>query len=251
MKTLYLAVSFLMTLGIILGIYTASYNQFNLNGATTTYSTTNQVIVNGGSSAPLETVTTSVTTITTVISNTTSVITSTITVPVNSSSGSSCISVIPFACDIQSAIFNAAAFIGCQLGDTADCQPNTGQLAQNLQNSLQPTSPNIPGVSPLITNNALSSTNQWLKLFANPLDSALTIMGIFLGLGILAGLLGAGILARVMASVGIGLALIDYIESSIAVFTGLPSLIYIGFNGIIGMLLLIIAWEAFNAPGGT
>ena len=233
MKTLYIAVVFLMTLGIVIGIYSSSYNEFNLNGASTTYTTTNQVVA--GLNANFNS----------------SGIAST-----NSTKGAipnTCVSIIPFACDILGSLYNGVDFIECNLGISTQtsCNPNTGTLANNLGSQFGQNLAPL-GIPPVITSTNLASSNAWFKLFASPLDSALTIMGIFLGLGILAGLLGAGILARVMASVGIGLALITYIEGSLSVFgNGLPTLIYIGFNGMIGMLLLIIAWEAFNAPGGT
>ena len=233
MKTLYLAVSFLMTLGIILGIYTASYNQFNLNGASLTYSTQTFAINDTNQQ----------------IGNTlTGTISGTVTTTSNTTSGQSGCGIL---CNVWDSIVNVAVdvcnFTALNIFGTGACT--------SIGNNIAPVETNLGNQAIILAGSnggsQTTSNNTWLKLFANPLDSALTIMGIFLGLGILAGLLGAGILARVMASVGIGLALIDYIESSISVFTGLPSLIYIGFNGIIGLLLLIIAWEAFNAPGGT
>lgn len=231
MKTLYIAVTFLMTLGIILGIYTSSYNQFNLNGASTSYSTTNQVIagLNGqyNSSGIAST-------------------NSTNNVP------STCVSIIPGACAILNALYSGVDFVECNLGisTSTSCNPNTSTIANNLGSQFGQNLAPL-GIPPVITSSNLASNNEWFKLFASPLDSALTIMGVFLGLGILAGLLGAGILARVMASVGIGLAMIDYIEGSLSTFNALPTLIYFGFNGVIGLLLLIIAWEAFNSPGGA
>ena len=235
MKVLYIAISFLMTLGICLGIYTTTYDQFNLNGATLSYSTTNQVIAQGGAQY-----------------NGTNAASNTNNSGGNSTSGSVanvCVSIIPGACSLITWWENGWAYVECQLGNTVTCNPNAGTISTDLAVTLG--SQNVFGIPTLITSSALSSTNQWFQLFNNPLDSALTIMGIFLGLGILAGLLGAGILARVMASVGIGLSVITYIEGSLAVFNGLPGLIFIGFNGIIGILLLIIAWESFNAPGGN
>jgi hypothetical protein len=70
-----------------------------------------------------------------------------------------------------------------------------------------------------------------------------------LGLGVLAGAFGAGILARVMASVALGLSSIVYIEGQLTAFAGLPTLLWFMFNGIVAILLIIIVWEAFNSGG--
>ena len=221
MKTLYVAVSFLMTLGIILGIYASSYNEFNLNGASLSYTTELFDI------------------------NTTNVqVTQAASIGNNTISTSGC----NIFCSVWNSIVSAGNYI-CNSTNGVFCAThgvlNATDFAQHgiLNGGLVLSNVNAQGKT--------TSSNTWLKLFNNPLDSALSIMGLFLGLGLLAGLLGAGLLARVVASVGIGLSIITYIEGSLGAFGSLPTLIYIGFNGIIGLLLLIIAWEAFNAPGGA
>lgn len=229
MKTLYIAMTFLLTLGIILGIYTASYNQFNLNGASTTYSTftsfqittTNSQFINSANISPI---------------NSTNTL-------------QSC----DIFCTIWTGIVNAGTAV-CNFIGAQDCivfggATPTAQLLSLGQNSSGEIK-NI-NIANQFANGQTSASNIWLgDILGNPLDEALLIMGIFLGIGLLAGLFGAGILAVRIASVGIGLSVITFIEGSLGVFGTLPLLVSIGFNGVIGALLLIVAWESFNAPGG-
>lgn len=229
MKTLYTAMTFLLTLGIILGIFTASYNQFNLNNAPSTYTTLstfqitsiNSQFANSGNISPIN----------------------------SSNTMQSC----DIFCSIWTGIVNAGTAI-CNAIGAQNCTvfggaTPTAQLLSLGQNSSGEIK-NI-NVANQFANGQTSASNIWLgNVLSNPLDEALLIMGIFLGIGLLAGLFGAGVLAVRIASVGIGLSVITFIEGSLGVFGDLPLLIFLGFNGVIGALLLIVAWESFNAPGG-
>lgn len=226
MKIMYTALIFLMVLGLGIGIYSSSYNQFNLNGAQTTYATNTQQITSINSNF---------------LNN----------AQLTPNAGTD-------ACDIFCQIWggivngglsicNAIGVPGCIIGGGATTLAQVLSLGQNDSATLR----NI-NIANGVANSATQSSNTWLgNLLGNPLDEALLIMGIFLGIGLFAGLLGAGLLARVVASVGIGLSVIVFIEAQLGTFQNLPALIFIPFNGIMGMLLLIIAWESFNTPGSA
>jgi hypothetical protein len=215
---MYTAIIFLMVLGLTIGIYSSSYNQFNLNNTqqitsiNTNFANSAQLTPNAGSD------------------------------------------ICDIFCQIWGGIVNAGLSIcnaigtpGCIIGGGATNLAQVLSLGQNKSATLR----NIQ-IANGVANSATASSNQWLgNILGNPLDEALLIMGIFLGIGLFAGLLGAGLLARVVASVGIGLSVIVFIEGQLGTFNNLPALIFIPFNGIMAMLLLIIAWESFNTPGSA
>jgi hypothetical protein len=91
--------------------------------------------------------------------------------------------------------------------------------------------------------------NSIIQFASSPFGQAMIVLGVFLALGILAGLLGAGILARVMALAGLALSIITYIEGQLTSFTGLPDYIWWLVNGIFTAIMVIIVWEAFDSGG--
>jgi hypothetical protein len=94
---------------------------------------------------------------------------------------------------------------------------------------------------------------------SNPLLTTLVVVGIFLGLGILAGTLGAGIKADVMAAVGIGLAVVTYIQTTLLKYfgdpgnpaSGLANPVFFMFLAVEAPMLIFIIDEAFKGGKGV
>ena len=93
------------------------------------------------------------------------------------------------------------------------------------------------------------SNNTVLQIVSNPFNQAMIVLGTFLALGILAGLFGAGILARIMALAGLTLSFIIYMEGQLALFGGMPSYLWWMINGIFTAIMIVIIWEAFDSGG--
>jgi hypothetical protein len=243
MKTLYTALIFLFVLGISMGIYTSTYKQFDTsvvsngvnhcNGINSSYTCigfnnptlgtkNNQTGITGNMN----------TTQTTTTSGGGTVITT-------------CSSAIlsNVICGTRNVLAQAWSNTLCFFGQLYYCGAKVSQL-----NVTPFTTAVISGqVSVSATN---TNNNFVLNILSDPLNQAIIVMTTFLGLGVLAGAFGAGILARVMASVALGLSSIVYIEGQLTAFAGLPTLLWFMFNGIVAILLIIIVWEAFNSGGG-
>ena len=93
---------------------------------------------------------------------------------------------------------------------------------------------------------SLGSNSIFYSITSNPLATAGTIAGVFIGLGILAGVLGAGMLANIMASVGIALSVNAYFALEELQFSGMPLPAVLLFNGFIAVVSLWLIWEAFS-----
>lgn len=137
--------------------------------------------------------------------------------------------------------------IGSILTEFSACNPKlpTSQLNNYVVNGAQQLVGSQVGASfQNVSNNSI------LGLLSNPLNEALLVVGVFLSLGILAGLFGAGILARAMALVGLSLAFVTYIEGELSVFQGMPDYLWWMVNGIFTIILAIIIYEGFSESGG-
>ena len=93
---------------------------------------------------------------------------------------------------------------------------------------------------------SIGSNSIFYSITSNPLATAGTIAGVFIGLGILAGVLGAGTLANIMASVGIALSVNAYFALEELQFSGMPLPAVLLFNGFIAVVSLWLIWEAFG-----
>lgn len=73
-------------------------------------------------------------------------------------------------------------------------------------------------------------------------SNTIIIAVLFVGLGLLAGFLGAGILAPIISSVGIGLSLIYFMQSVLAseYFSGIPPFMSIFLTGLTGGMFIWI-----------
>ena len=96
-----------------------------------------------------------------------------------------------------------------------------------------------------------STNNSVFGVLANPLNQALLVLGIFIGLGILAGLFGAGILANIIAVAGLALSIITYTEGELGAFGSIPSVIYIPIQSFITILLIILIWDSMSGGKGS
>ena len=94
-----------------------------------------------------------------------------------------------------------------------------------------------------------ASNDIWAAVTSSPANTALAIALLFIGLGLLAGLFGAGILANVVGSVGIGLAAYYYINTQVTTFGTLPWQVSLLFNGVITLAELIVIWSSIGAGG--
>ena len=148
----------------------------------------------------------------------------------------------------QTAYCDALGALG--LDSTSNCL-----LATNIGNSLSGSTNIQQGVGNVVgasVSNTGVSNNALVKFASTPFGQAMIALGTFLALGVLAGLLGAGILARVMVLAGLALSIIVYIEGQLASFSGtggLPDYIWWLVNGIFTAIMIIIVWEAFDSGG--
>lgn len=88
-----------------------------------------------------------------------------------------------------------------------------------------------------------AESNIFLYALSTPLGQALAVLALFLSLGLLAGLFGAGILAGGIAGAGIVLSIVTYTEGILGAFGTIPSIIYVPFQTIIGGLMIILIYE--------
>lgn len=143
--------------------------------------------------------------------------TTTATTSTTSTQISKCVSFVPYWCNVVNFVDVAWTPLICYIypQPNFECPPTGGQF------------PNGGGIVPNVLNGAnpfsintqyAGANNFWYKIFGSPVTQAISIAAIFLGLGWLAGTLGAGILANVMGRVGIGLGLIYWANANMATF---------------------------------
>lgn len=109
-------------------------------------------------------------------------------------------------CQIEQVLVPALASLECSLGNTAVC---------NVQ-------PNVAGINAGATLSGqlsqTSASNFVAGILANPIAQTITVAGIFLALGWLAGIFGAGINAPTVAKVAIAISLVYYMNAQMSVF---------------------------------
>lgn len=120
--------------------------------------------------------------------------------------------------------------------------------ANSATNIVNPNPANSLNLNALSGNQAVRN-NGILSVLANPLSQALLALATFMTLGILAGLFGAGLMARVMVLAGLALSVVLYIEGQMTAFSGMPTFLWWMFNGIMTVILIIIIHEAFTQGG--
>lgn len=134
----------------------------------------------------------------------------------------------------------------------ASSSPNLVNPSNQGQQSNLPCIGNIFGyciVSDII--NGLSSALSIAgDLGGNPLNVAVALGFIFLVVGVVAGIFGFGSLMNVVFSVGLSLSIFFYVNAELSLFAGIPSLMYILFNAVIGVADLYMFREAFSGVGG-
>ena len=234
MKMLYAAVIMLMSIALLLGVYSQTSNSFdfnNSNGFTQCpngqesngqcIGQSNAIIYNANGNIINTTIITTTSTTTTQTSN---------------------------PCALTSSPFGCITFKLTALIDGFFCNFNLGSSCANAAVANQQAGVLQNGGNYIQALNAGQTTtnNSYLSVLGNPLTEATLVATVFIGLGIFAGLLGAGFLAQVMASVGIGMAMVTYIEGQLTTFQQLPPIVFYIFNGYIGMMLVIMIWETFQ-----
>ena len=233
------AIIFIAILAVLVGIYSATYTEFNVTSNTATY-TLNNAQINTGSNAYQNSVSGG---------NSSSINTSA------QITNSQCIPTSSWASQLWCALYNAGTALNDQIcsnfgGSIFEACPanpyHNNPLTSNGQVLLN-------GASNYIANSVGASyqsvsNNQVINNpLADPLNQALVALGVFLGLGIFAGVMGAGILAKTMVLAGLALSLILYMEGQLSVFTGLPSLIWWLINGVFAAVMIVIVWEVFDS----
>jgi hypothetical protein len=231
MKTPYAIVIFFMLLAVSLGIYTASYQQFNVTGLQVNQSNCGSTNLNNNTLC-INQLDASINSGGVTITN------STKTNSTSSSSGGNCYTGSTWYNDLG-CVFKCSIpvidWIATVMGQT--CTPS--QLVSSL------------GIAPAVGVGVIQASGNNIGMVTNnnPLTESLLALGIFLSLGIFAGLMGAGLLARVMVLAGLALSMVMYIEGQLGAFSGMPTLIYFAFNGIVASLLVILIWSAFDSGG--
>jgi hypothetical protein len=154
-------------------------------------------------------------------------------------------------CNLVSFNLQAQNF-GCQLANSIGIP----SWLSTCNGQLTTQNPIAKGANQLIANAVGSniqtsgvSNNGILGIAGSPFNQAMIVVGTFLALGLLAGLFGAGILARVMVLAGLGLSMIIYIEGQMAAFSSMPTYLWWLFNGIMTVIMIIIIHEAFDSGG--
>jgi hypothetical protein len=153
-------------------------------------------------------------------------------------------------CGITCTLSNYASQLGHNI-QWLQCQtlnfgnPNVNSICNvnNPPNTLADTSPFNLGATTIGTNGIFFS------ITSNPLETAGAIAAIFIGLGVLAGVLGAGSLANIMAAVGLALSVNAYFALEELQFNGMPLPAVLIFNGFIGIVSIWLIWTAFD--GGS
>lgn len=155
-------------------------------------------------------------------------------------------------CNMNIAIHNALIGFSCstylKILNDPGCK-NIAQ-AQSVAAQLVTTSPNIFDVFNGGYQSDIHVTkgnNEFIQIFDNPLTQAVSIAVIFLALGILAGLFGAGILANYISRVGIVVSFYYYFNAQILAFGGMPTILIIFLNGIMSVPMIILFYESLGS----
>jgi hypothetical protein len=222
------AILFISIIAIMFAIYGSSGKQYEtIQGATTVTSLTNAQV--GQVTQGQDFIATGSSTTTTTASNTTS----------NNIACTPTYNPFYLFCVID----QLGTYAYCDLTALIGTPCSESTVNNAVTGSSNPFSSNSGGSLTAVYDNSL------VKLASTPFGQAMIVLGVFLALGILAGLLGAGILARVMALAGLALSIIIYIEGQLTSFTGLPDYIWWLVNGIFTAIMVIIVWEAFDSGG--